>query len=436
MKQIIKNKLLPFLNNFSKNKYLAAISTGFASLIPAMLAGSLFSLLANIGIESYSNFITSTGIRQLLLLPAVMSMEVISLLVVFFIAYRLGEQFGLKGTIPGLLGLVCFLLVTPIGEMVNETGIAFKALSFEWIGPKGLFVAIIISLVSTRLLVFFLDKGLVIRMPEGVPVTIKESFESLLPVILVISIFLGVGGYFNSQHQSIHHFVFNFIQVPLQVIGGSYWALLLAILAMAGSWLLGIHGTMLILSMMNPIWMSMDLQNLAAFTAGETIPNIIGTKFMWTYVLVGGAGTTMGLALLMAYKAKSKKLSQLGKVVLPASIVNINEPLLYGTPMVMNPTLAIPFILTPLISGTLAYFATAMGLVPRLIAIQIPPLIPTVVSGFIQGGWRVSVLQAIIVIVSLVIYYPFFLILDKKLLQEEKVSDERQITNEVEKKSA
>ncbi|QNO13974.1 PTS sugar transporter subunit IIC [Alkalicella caledoniensis] len=410
----------PYISKLSQNKGLMAISNAFGTLIPVMMVGSIFSLLVNIQWEAYENFITTTGLKDVMRLPAIMSTEIIALIAVFFIGYRFAEVHGENGAIPGLLSLVSFLMITPLGEGLSRGGDMTRMMSFEWLGAKGLFVAIIIGLVTSKMYMFFIDKGLVIKMPEGVPPTISLSFAGLIPGFLITTFFLAISTVLNSTVGSIHHVVFTFIQTPLEHLGGSYPALLLGILVMAGLWLLGIHGTMVTLSLINPVWMSLDFQNLAAYTAGQPLPNIIGTKFMVNYVLIGGAGTTIGLGLWMAFKAKSKKLSKLGKMTLPTNMFNINEPLLYGTPIVMNPILALPFVITPLVSGTLAYFATTLGIVPRLIGVQVPLPTPTILSGFLQGSWKIAALQIVIIFISLAIYFPFFKKLDNQYIKEEQ----------------
>lgn len=141
---------------------------------------------------------------------------------------------------------------------------------------------------------------------------------------------------------SVHAVIYTFLQTPLQNLGGSIWALLLAMFVVHLLWLFGIHGMLVVLSVMMPIWISLDLQNLEAYQAGEPLPNIVGLAFVMVYILLGGSGATLGLNLLMLFRAKSQRFKTLGKLAIPAGICGINEPILFGTPIILNPIMAIP----------------------------------------------------------------------------------------------
>jgi len=165
--------------------------------------------------------------------------------------------------------------------------------------------------------------------------------------------------------------------------------------------------------------LSMDIANLAAFQAGEPLPFIISWSFRFLYSLVGGGGCTIGLCILMAFKAKSEQLRTIGKIALPTSFCSINEPIIFGVPVVLNHILAIPFIFTPVITTTIAYVVTFMGIVPTPIGIFLPTGTPMLVSAFIQGGFSLIVLQALLIALTVVCYYPFFKKLDSQKCKEE-----------------
>ena len=182
----------------------------------------------------------------------------------------------------------------------------------------------------------------------------------------------------------------------------------------------GIHGGLVMYSVAVPLWLSMDYANLAAYNAGDPLPYILGYAFGMLFFQFSGTGNTIGLNLLML-KAKSKRYRTLGKLALPAGICGVNEPIIFGTPIVLNPMLAIPFILNPLISGTLAYLLTIIGILPRLNGIFMFG-IPFGISGFLAGGWRVAAFQLLILIpLSIISYYPFFKKMDAVAYSEEQL---------------
>lgn len=411
----IQEKVQPIINKITTNRYLKAVSDGIASILPAIIVGAIFTLLANLPISPYQDFLTSSGLGQILKLPITFTTDLIALYSVFFIGYKLSESFEGNGAIAGLLSLVSFFVVTPLvfAEKV-------KFISFEWLGAKGLFVAIIVGLVASRLYVAIIKKGIIIKMPNGVPPTISSSFTALVPAFIVIPFFSVVAMIFSkTDFASVHGFVYKFVQTPLEGLGGTLTSLIIVMIVAHVLWLFGIHGIMVSMSIMMPIWTSLNIQNLEAYNNGDPLPNIICSAFLMVYVLVGGSGGTLGLNLYMSFKGRSKRYKTLGNLSLPGSLCSINEPLIFGTPVIMNPKLAIPFVATPVVCAIIAYYATYFGFVPRLMGAALPLGTPIGVSGFLQGGFSVVILQMILVVVSFIIYLPFARSLDKEAYEQE-----------------
>jgi PTS system cellobiose-specific IIC component len=209
------------------------------------------------------------------------------------------------------------------------------------------------------------------------------------------------------------------LQVPLQGLGGTLGALVIFMLVAHLLWVFGIHGMMVTLSLMLPIYIPLDNANLVAYGTGQPLPNIIGFAFVIVYILIGGSGATLGLNILMAFRAKSQRYRILGRLALPGGVCGINEPIIFGTPVVLNPILAIPFVLTPIVYAVIAYTATVLNFVPRLPGIGLPLGVPVIVSGFLQGSFRIIALQIALILLGILIYYPFFAMLDKKAYKEE-----------------
>lgn len=174
---------------------------------------------------------------------------------------------------------------------------------------------------------------------------------------------------------------------------------------------------------MAPIWYSLTEQNVAAQQAGEELPYIIGQPFMAIWVTVGGSGMALALTILFVWRARSRHLKGLGRGSIWASFFNISEPIVFGAPIVMNPLLFIPFILAPLAVGLITYFSMSIGLVGEPYVI-VPWTTPPPFSGILTtGDWRGGVLMTINIIVAMFIYYPFFRLYDKKLLEEEQANE-------------
>lgn len=404
----------------SSNKYLKAVSDGLMSILAVLIIGAFSTLLSGMQIEPYQNFIQNTGIIEILRLPALYTTDMVAIYAVFFIAYRLATSFDVDGGPAGLIALMSFFVLTP-SDVLEESSV----LPFQFLGAQGLFVAIIVGLISARLYALILEKGLVITMPEGVPPTVSRTFTGLVPAILIVSFFTIVSYSFRAtDFGSMHQFVYSFIQTPLQNLGGGFWSLIAMTLVIHTLWLLGIHGMLVILPIYLSIWMPLGVENLNALEAGQELPNIVNTAFAQVFMLLGGSGATLGLAIIMTFFAKSKRYKTLGRIALPGSIFGINEPVIFGLPIVLNPYIAIPFVLAPLVSVIIPYFLMAANIIPKLAGAHLPLGTPAFFNAMLQGGVVILLVQIAMIAVTGLIYYPFFRVIDIQAYKQEEDSEE------------
>ncbi|MEN1984746.1 PTS sugar transporter subunit IIC [Paenibacillus hubeiensis] len=404
-----------------KNTYISAISNGLMALMPILILGAIFSLINALRIEPYQNFLVETGLKDYTSVPASVTTDLIALYAVFSIAYNFATQHKQQGFSAGILALMSFLLVTPKGLL--EDGVT-KAFGYSWLGAKGLFVAIIIALIVGKIYTFVLEKKLYIKMPKGVPPTVEKSFAALTPGFLIAILMLVLTAIFAAtKYGNMHEFVFSIIQVPLTNLGGSWWAMLVCVFVIHLLWFFGVHGTLVVYSVVGPIWVALGLENLEAYQNGLDGVNIVGSPFFPVYVLVGGAGATLGLIIAMLF-AKSARYKTLGRLAIVPSFIGVNEPVIFGLPLVLNVRLMIPFILTPLITSGLAILLTAIGVLPVLNGVQVPLGIPILFNGWMTGGWRVSAFQVVLIAISFAMYYPFFKKADAEALQQEQAAAE------------
>lgn len=433
MNEQTQEKIQNIAAAFAGNKYIQAISRAMMFIITPIIIGSIFTLLANLPIQAYTDFLSQHGITPILNLPATFTTNIMAVLAVFFIAYFLAKQFDKDGTMAGMLALISFFIITPLGEQTTKDG-TVNYIPFDWLGAKGLFAAMLVGLLTARLYVWFMDKGFTIKMPDSVPPAVSTSFAGLVPGFAVSIIALLVAAVFKATpYGSLDQLIYTCIQIPLQGLPGTFGAFILVNLIIGILWFFGIHGTnIVLLGVMYPLYLALDMQNLNAYQAGQALPNILGYQFFVCYVIFSGTGATIGLVLLMAFKAKSKQYRTLGRLALPTSIFNINEPVTFGTPIVLNPYMLIPYLLAPIMTGSIAYAATAIGLVPRLNGVQIPWSTPIIASGIIEGSWRIAVLQVVLVAVSLAVYYIPFKFIDKKAYEQEHADENVQNAQEAE----
>lgn len=395
------------------NRYMMTISEGLMSLLPIMMIGAFSVLLSAMQWEAYQNLIAP--IKKYIALPASFTNNVLALYAVFSIAYRLAKTFDIDGLAPGFVGLFSFLAITPITTFTVEgSDLGVNAFTFDWLGAKGLFAAMIVGLISSRLYVFFVHRNWTIKMPDGVPPTISKTFAGLVPAILVGIIFTVISALFSATtFGNMHEFVYTIIQTPLQNLGGSIWSITIALLLMQVLWVFGIHGGIVILAIIRPIITALDLENLAAYQAGEALPNLVSGG-LWS--IYANFSPMLGLIVVLLFFAKSEQFKTIGKLGAPGALFGIHEPLIFGLPIVMNPILAIPYVLSPIVCLLLGYFLTVIGILPIPIGMQVPFGAPIFVSGLLQGSWKLGVAQILMIAVTTAIYYPFVKILDKRNL--------------------
>lgn len=415
MKQNLEKNMNKVASWIQENQYMQSISGGLMSLMPIMMVGAMASLVDGMPLGSYQSFLTGIGLKPYLNILINLTTNFIAVYAAFSISSKFASENKKDGFTAGILSLMSFLIVTPLGFLEDSSAY----IPLEWLGGKGLFVAMIIGLLSSKLYVYILDKGLYIKMPEGVPPTLEKSFAAIIPGLLIAPLMLVISAAFNlTTFVSIHGFIFGIIQAPLTSVGGSPITFILMILFCHVLWAFGIHGMSIFFAVMFPLLTPLGIANLDAFRAGQDLPNIL-TFDSIGYALIGGSGATLGLVIAMAFRAKSKQFKTIGKLGIIPSLFGINEPILYGTPVVLNPYFAIPLILAPTVTFLIGYLLTLFGILPRLNGIGAPLGTPIIVQGLIIGGWKVALYQVVATGISYLIYLPFFKKADEASFSEE-----------------
>ena len=409
-------KVTIFAGKLQSNPYVSSITGALMSLMPVTIIGGIGSLLNGFPLPAYQDFLVNSGLKVITGIPTEITTNLLSLYAVFLIAVKFCETQKVDGMSAGLLSMMSFLIVTPF--TIGETG-AMQALPTQWFGAGGLFTAFIVALVTGKIYTIFVKKGWTIKMPDSVPPTVSKSFSGLIPGFVIAIIFLAVRGLLAATpFGDLHTMIFGLIAAPLTKLGGTFPAMIIAILLISILWVFGIHGAMIVLSVFMAVWTPLGNENLNAYNLGLPIPNIISMALVMQGIAMG-SGNTLGLAIAMLF-GKSEQYRTLGKLAIVPNACGINEPIVFGTPIVMNFTLAIPFILTPLITVIIGYFGMKTGILPMLPGLSAPLGTPIIVSGLIAGGWKWGVYQALMIVLSYVMYKPFFNVIDKKAYAQEQ----------------
>jgi len=425
----LENKLMPVADKFANNRYLLAIRDGFMLTMPLLIIGSIFMLLAYLPITGYDAFMARVFGENWMDFFSVAyntTMSIMTIFVIIGISGSLSDYYKLERLNTAVISLVAFFILTPFVTSFTPEGMdqTFKVTGIiptEWIGAKGLFVGMLTAILSTEIVKWVTKKGWVIKMPAGVPPTVGKAFSSLIPAAITIIIFDIIRLIFAfTPFETIHNFIYSILQVPLTSLGDTLGAALIANFFVGLFWIFGIHGADIVQSVMNPIWIALATENLAAYQAGSELPHIITQQFNQIYLWMGGGGATLGLCLAMLFVCKSQQCKKLGKLSIFPGIFNINEPIIFGLPVVLNPMMIIPFIITPLVLCLVCYGSMAIGLVPKPNGVLVPWTTPPIIGGFLCGGIRGALLQIVGLIISFFIYLPFIKTVDKQYLEQEK----------------
>lgn len=413
----LEEVLLPLGNKIGNQKHLAAISTGMMMTLSLIVIGSLFLILANPPINLdlidkntanivYRFFISwkefAIDNYDLITKPFNLTMGIVGLMTSFTIAYSLSGTYGLNKLSSGLISMCTFLMVAAPLEKGN--------LNISNLGADGLFVAILVSLLSVEISMFIERKDWKFK-GENIPPAVLSFMNALIPLLLNIVIIYGLSVLlFIKTGKSVPDFI-KMILTPALSIGNNLWGYLLIILFGNILWLFGINGTSIIF----PIVFSLGIMNTglnAEMVKLGKEPEMLMNLQMFRIAILGGAGNTLGLVLLML-RSKSEELKALGKIGIIPGICGINEPIIFGSPIIFNPILAIPFLAVPIVSLCLTYFAQKLGIISLGYIID-PSFAPFFIQGYLSSlDIRNLVFVLFLVFVSYIMYYPFFKVYEK-----------------------
>ncbi|AST57010.1 PTS lactose transporter subunit IIC [Thermoanaerobacterium thermosaccharolyticum] len=412
--QVVERRIAPPLIKISENRYIDSIQKAFMAFTPILLIGSLFILVAALPIPAWTKLITPISGK---LWGAVNS--TFGLMAVgpsFGIGYYLASYYHKKGSeidpiSAALISLFSFLILFPVGA-AKDNSLFIPA---DNLGGTGIFSAIIVAIISVEIYRFFINKRITIRMPEGVPPMVADAFTALIPGFAALLLWWIIRQILNVNVPVVIMNAFK----PLVAAGDNIVVVSAGFLLDRLLWFVGIHGSNVVASVLQPIWSTMLAQNVAAAHAGLPIPHIGSAEFLNYFPRV----SMLPLIIWMLF-SKDAGLKKLGQLAFPASIFNIAEPIIYGLPLVLNPFLFIPWVLGYLFLVVFDYAVVAAHLV-TVPYISIPWTTPGPLMAYFGtgGDWRALILSILNYIIMALIWYPFFKVYERsRLKKEEEIS--------------
>ena len=416
MKKNFKEKLSEVLMKFAemigKNVYLLSLRDAFMLSFPLTMFGSILLVVSNFpGFndkqkEVLWNFVGHSIESSMLLMSIFVSIGI------GYYLYKYRNPGRPQDAIyAGAVALTSFFIVTPFSIKIESGAEISGVIPTSLVGAQGLFVAIIMSIISTEIYGFLLNKNLTIKMPKDVPPAISKSFSAIIPGAITLSIFMIISIIFkNTSFVSIHNFVYEFLQKPLVGLGTSYLATLFAMWLAQFFWFFGVHGHLVVNPIMDTIWNVASLENLNAYNAGQPLPHIVTKQFIEMFSVSIGSMGALSALIAVFIVSKVKQHREVAKLGLIPGIFNISEPTLFGLPVILNPIFAIPWMLGSPITISIAYFATKWGIMPKTTGVAVPWTMPLGISGTlatnsIMGG----IIQIIGLIVMILLWIPFIL---------------------------
>lgn len=416
------DKFATFAGKLGSQIHLRTLRDAFATVMPLYILAGLAVLLNNTVFTWIFKGQTLTNVQYWGTVITNGTLNISGLLIAVMIGYYMAQNREFENP----LAVAMVTLASLVTMMPNTVAIipdgAKKAvdasglLPFTNIGTGAMFAGVIVGLLASELFIKLsrIEK-LQVNLGDNVPPAVGKSFNVLIPVILVVSIFAFVSAIlYNLTGMNLINLITTFIQEPLRHIGTGLWGCL--ILYSLGNllWLFGIHHSVIYSSVLEPLLIINITENIAAYNAGKAIPNIINVSQIQVYALMGGSGSTLCLLIATLLVSRSAAARNVAKLSIGPGIFNINEPVIFGYPIVYNISMAIPFVGVPALGILISYFATKVGLMGPAV-IQVPWTTPVFINSFLAtaGDWRSIIVQAVILVLGVLIYMPFVKVNDK-----------------------
>lgn len=430
MKDKFMEIMLTCATKIQNQKYMIAIKNGFTKLLPVIIIGSFCSLFSNVICSTAEGAISLANIPNLSWLAKLApifstvnyaTMNLLAIYAVVLIAIELANYYDYQDKVTCsiiALGSYVSLCGTIVSQEVNGSIVEIAdVLSKTFTGVQGLFLAMIVAIIATEIYVKTASvEKFKIHMPDSVPSNVTAAFNALIPGLITMFGISAFGCLFEIIfHMSVFDAVNVIIQKPLQGLLTGLPGYLLIFFMTTVLWLFGIHGT----QVLKPIYSAALLAALAENAAGGN--NILNDAFRASFTQITGAGITGGLLIAIFVFSKREDWKAIAKLGLPCAIFNINEPVIFGLPIVLNPILAIPFVLAPMASAVFGYFMTSIGFA-RVMTILSPWTTPIGLQAFLNSGGHIptAITQLLVVFISFAIYSPFVIMANKMKDQKEE----------------
>lgn len=427
----MENYFVPVAAKIGSEKHLVAVRDAFISIMPITMAGAVATLI-NVFVRDLPNeYLPDLGIADKMSWLIGINgnvwwgtLAILSMAFVFALGYHLSKAYKVNPLPGGLVAFSSFIAVTPQVATVEDV-VGWGFLNWAYLDAKGLFTALLIGFISTIIYAQLMKRNVTIKLPDSVPPAVSNAFSSIIPGLVAIYA-TGALAYIVgtlSGGKAIGDLILEYVQMPFLGLSQGPIAVVIVVLMVQLFWFFGLHGTNVLGAVLDGTYLTATTMNQTAAEVGEALPFLWARGSFDAYVWMGGAGTSIALIIAVLIFSKRAEQRAVAKMSAPMGIFNINEPVVFGMPVVLNPIYFIPWVLVPVVLTIVAYTVTAIGLVPP-VHVPVPWVVPPVIYAWLATGG--SFMAALLALVNLVIgvgLWSIFVILANKFDVDE-ISEE------------
>lgn len=442
--ELANRTLVPIANKLGNQRHLAAIRDGMVVAIPLSILGGVCLIISTPPFTPetlpdwgfFSDLLMgwynwAQTYKAALQVPYNMTMALMGLFVTFSISYHLAKRYEMPGLNAACVTTAVFLImsapsISAVPSSVISDGATASDLLAQagtyipttYLDAKGIFTGILCSIGCVEIMHLLLKKNVRFKLPEGVPPAITSSFDAIIPLFACVIVFYGASLIIQNLSGALLPSMLMTILAPAVSGLDSLVGICLITIIAQVFWFFGLHGASITQPIRLPFMQMYLIANITAFSEGNTIVHFFTQPF-WSYVItLGGGGATLGLCILLT-RSKSKELKTLGRLSIGPAIFNINEPIIFGLPMVLNPLMMIPFIFVPVINSIIAYTLMALNVVGKGV-IETPWTTPAPLGAALGCmDIKAGIMVIGLILLDMLLYYPFFKLTEKQKLQEE-----------------
>ena len=435
----LERHLMVLSGALSQNKLLMAIKDAFILGIPFTVVGS-FSGLIKMQLQYFAGDAANAGLLKIIvdMLGFInhTSLGLIGIVIVLASSYFYAKSLNrdnpkLNPFMASIVSLMAYMLTIPT-KISGAEGVSLDGYAMNYFNYEGMFAGLLIGLITTGLYNRLSKSKFTITLHESVPPAIMESFLALIPLTVVMSLFAAIKLIVAALgYVSLQAMIQALIMAPLMSVGTGLPAILIVILLMQLLWFFGLHGFSIMWGVISALWLPLFLQQVDLFSKTQDVslitqvaPNTISN----IYAMIGGSGSTLALiAVLLLLAKKDSAERAVAKMSSVPGLFNINEPIIFGLPIVLNPTMFIPFIGVPLVNAVIAYFAISSGMVAPMVVLN-AGVEPVLLNAFVLGNFNITpvLMMLSLFVLDMFIYAPFVRIMLKQRAAEQQKQEAEQ----------